>query len=196
MRLACCSSVAKPTARSNSPPACRSRAPTSTMIVVVKKTGAGDCCRSGLCGHQGAISGRFDRRADDDLGRWRELPELGTAGQAPIDRPRARRSTTSASGTCLLATRDANGISLSLNGQAPVTVAYTTPTPARPHRRTSCSATARRRRPIEGDLGLFAFWDRSMAAAEIASVYKAVKRLMLAKGDRDLGLRALPQNWK
>lgn len=79
--------------------------------------------------------------------------------------------------------RDALGISLSANGQAPVTVPYNT---ADPGTTTSnpvdMGDLASGFRHLDTDIGFFAFYDRALSAAEIASTYKAIQRLMAAKG--------------
>jgi hypothetical protein len=79
--------------------------------------------------------------------------------------------------------RNAAGISLSADGQAPVTVAYNTPDPGT----TTSSAVdigdiTAGVRHVDADIGFFAVYDRALTAAEITSTYKAIKRLMAAKG--------------
>lgn len=79
--------------------------------------------------------------------------------------------------------RSALGISLSANGQAPVTVAYNTPdagtTTSNPVDMGDLTANSRH---LDADIGFFAFYDRALSAVEIASTYKAIQRLMAAKG--------------
>lgn len=83
----------------------------------------------------------------------------------------------------MVGTRDAAGISLSLDGQAPVTIAYTTADPGSTTSNAVCFGDeAGGARPLDLDLGFAAHWDRQLSAAEIASLYKAVKRFMLSKG--------------
>lgn len=81
--------------------------------------------------------------------------------------------------------RDANGVSLSLNGQAPVTVAYTTPDPGTGTTNAVAIGDipgAGGIRHLDADVGFFAVYDRALPAAEQVSAYKAIKRLMAAKG--------------
>ncbi len=81
------------------------------------------------------------------------------------------------------AVRSATAAALSLNGQTPISVNYAatdpgTTTTANPVTIGSDPAG----RPIDADVGFFAVYDRALSAAEIASTYKAIKRVMAAKG--------------
>jgi HAMP domain-containing protein len=63
-----------------------------------------------------------------------------------------------------------------------VTIAYNTPDPGVTTSNNVALGDNTTSRPIEGNVGFFAVWERAMPAGEIASVYKAVRRMMLAKG--------------
>lgn len=79
--------------------------------------------------------------------------------------------------------REATRVGLSLDGQAPVYVNYDTSDPG-----TNTAAAvvigeaSGGARHLNADLGFFAHWSRTLSDAEILSTYRAVRRMMQAKG--------------
>jgi Concanavalin A-like lectin/glucanases superfamily len=79
--------------------------------------------------------------------------------------------------------RDSNEISLSLDGLSPVTIPYDTADPGVTTTSTVVIGDALASfRHLDADVGFFAVYDRAFSAAEISSAYKAIQRLMAAKG--------------
>lgn len=155
--------------------------PNSTIIVVAKKTGAGAAAGQVYAAHAGAIlagSTAGPMTIWDDAANfqsWGQQSKRPSIAHVPAGQNIGQWN-------MLASTRDASGISLSLNGQAPVSVAYNTADPGTTTSANVVLGDSTTARPIEGDIGFFAVWERAMVAAEIASVYKAVRRMMLAKG--------------
>lgn len=79
--------------------------------------------------------------------------------------------------------RDANRVGLSLDGQAPVYINYDS---ADGGANTSAAVVigdvSGGLRHLNADLGFFAHWARTLSDGEITSAYKAVRRMMQAKG--------------
>lgn len=152
-----------------------------TMVVVARKTGAGTAAGQVYAGHAGALLGGSTSGPmtvwDDaaNFQSWGQQTKRPSIAHVPVGQNIGQWN-------MLSSTRDANGISLSINGQTPVTVAYNTPDPGTTTSANVVLGDSTTTRPIEGDIGFFAVWDRAMLAGEIASVYKAVRRMMLAKG--------------
>ncbi|MCB1485611.1 MAG: hypothetical protein KDJ17_12040 [Hyphomicrobiaceae bacterium] len=83
---------------------------------------------------------------------------------------------------CVIGVRDQNGVSISTNGSALVTQLYASAQPGATTSYVDIGETAAGFRHLDADLGLFAVYERALTSAEIASTYKAIKRIMTAKG--------------
>ena len=80
------------------------------------------------------------------------------------------------------AVRNSTQVGLSLNGQAPVTSAYTTADPGTATYGNVAIGPDATTRIVDADVAFFAIYDRALSNAEIASSYTAVKRMLAAKG--------------
>lgn len=136
-------------------------------------------------GHQGHI---FGGSASGPLSLW-----FGANGTAATQhwnfglqtkRPQVTRPTNGVGAwEVWTLVRDASRVGLTVDGQPPVYVNYDT---ADPGTNTTANVVigddAAGFRHLDADVGFFAHWQRAMSDAEITATYKAVRRMMLAKG--------------
>ena len=152
-----------------------------TMIACYRKNQSNPVSGHVIAGHAGAILGGSTA---GPMTLWDDASNFQLWGQQS-KRPSVEHSPTGQNvgqWNVLAGTRNATGISLSINGQTPVTVAYDTEPSVTTSNNVVLGDVTAGTRFMDGDLGFFAFYNRTLGAAELASTYKAIRRLMAAKG--------------
>jgi hypothetical protein len=161
--------------------------PNHTMLIAVKKTGSSGAASGNGQVYAGHVSAQIASSNAGPLSIADNVFAAQAVGAVGLQATRPAMALYGPTHTANIGvwtvygvTRSATAVAISGNGQTPVSLNYPAADPGTTTSNNVCLSDMTRF--IEGDVGFFAHYDRAFTAADFASAYKAIKRLMAAKG--------------